>query len=93
MKQYTTIKVGYSVGVYGCSGEYFVTLYSDKKGNHSIHHEGLYGSEERINAVLETAGYKKYYTPSRFGKLTGEDKKGFLSEYSAVNELKKIFKL
>lgn len=89
MKKYTTIKVGYSAGVYGCSAEYFTTIIIDGEKTSSISHYGMYGSEERVNHVLDEAGFTSFYTPSDFGKIPSRGTwKGFKSEYQAVEELK-----
>jgi hypothetical protein len=56
MKLYTTIKTGYTAGIYGCSGEYFTTtiITQNKKGldTRIIHFQGMYGAENRVNNVL-----------------------------------------
>ena len=88
MKNFTIIKIGYSSGVYGCSNEFFVCTYSTPTKFGSFHFNGMYGTEERISRTLTDKGFKAYYTPSRFGKLTGEDKRHAerwgLSEEQAV---------
>ena len=58
MKKYTTIKTGYSSGVYGCSGEYFTTIVINGDKTDFFHHKGLYGSEERVNQALKDKGYE-----------------------------------
>lgn len=91
MKKYTTIKVGYSAGVYGCSNEYFTTIIIDGEKVFSVSHCGLYGSDERINAVLKEAGYESFYVPSDFGKIPSRGVwKGFKSEYEAAYEVRYI---
>lgn len=92
-KQFTTIKVGYSTGVYGCSSEYFTTIIVRGTKMFGVHHSGMYGSDDRVNAVLKDAGYKETYTPSYFGKMTRADYgKAFLSEYGAIEEVQYIIK-
>lgn len=89
MKQFTTIKVGYTAGVYGCSGEYFTTIFVDGKKHGSISHYGMYGSEERVNRALKDLGYKEFYCPSSYGRMTKKDiLKCFLSEREAVDTIK-----
>ena len=73
MKKYTTIKVGYTAGVYGCSGEYFTTIIIDGDKHTSICHYGMYGSEERVNQALNDLGYSQFYTPSDYGKMAKKD--------------------
>ena len=97
MKTFTTIKVGYSKGVYGCSGEYLTTILCDSKGMFSFSHYGMYGSDERVNAVLQDAGYTKVYTPSTFGRMSSRSKDeggwiGFQSETQAIETAKHIIK-
>jgi hypothetical protein len=95
MKLYTTIKTGYTAGIYGCSGEYFTTtiIDTDKEGKlftDIIHHEGMYGSEQRINSLLEEKGYKYIHTSCSYGKLTRKDipSKWYMSEYTAIDYIK-----
>lgn len=90
MKQFTTIKVGYTHGIYGCSGEYFTTIIINGSKHASINHYGLYGSEERVNQALKAKGYKEFYTPSDYGKMTKKEVwKGFMSENEAIDKIKK----
>jgi hypothetical protein len=90
MKQFTTIKVGYTAGIYGNSGEQFITIYTDEKGMHYLHFEGQYGAEERVNSTFKDLGYTQFYTPSVFGRMTRKDipSKLVVSEYQAIRELK-----
>jgi len=91
MKKFSTIKVGYTAGVYGCSGEYFLTIIMRDTEMFHVYHYGMYGSEERVNAVLKNAGYEEYYISSWYGKMTKKDVgKRFLSEYTAIEEVKNI---
>lgn len=92
MKQFTTIKIGYSVGVYGCSGEYFTTIYMNGNKHGSFSFYGMYGADERINREMEAKGYKQFYTPSRFGKMVREDREGIQSEATAIEYIKRGFK-
>lgn len=88
-KSFTIVKVGYSVGVYGCSGEYFLATWTGEKGQESIHFQGMYGTEERVGQVLKDKGYKEIYTPSRFGQLKGRERRGFMGEFAAIEEIEK----
>lgn len=69
MKLFTTIKVGYTSGIYGNSGEYFTTIVVTDAGMKSFSHYGQYGSEDRVNNALKAKGYEERYFPSDFGKL------------------------
>ena len=91
MKLFTTIKVGYSRGIYGCSAEYFTTIIINGETMTSVSHYGMYGSEERINRTLKDMGYTEKYTPSDFGLIPSRKAwKGFLSETEAIAEIKKL---
>jgi len=91
MKKFSTIKVGYTAGIYGCSGEYFVTIITRGDEMYHVYHYGMYGSEERVNAVLKNAGYSEYYVSSWYGKMTKKDvSKRFVGEYQAIEEVKNI---
>ena len=93
MKAYTNIKVGYSAGVYGCTGEYFSLLIIHSNGEYdTVHYHGLYGSEYRVVEPLKAKGYKPLYLQSNYGRLTGEDKKPFIHETTALNKVKEFMK-
>jgi len=96
-KWFTIQKVGYTKGVYGCSGEYFsLIVYNSEKdlnGERWLNQyffEGMYGAEQRVAAVLKEVGYTDRYTQSIYGRLVRSDipKNRFMSEYSMINELK-----
>jgi hypothetical protein len=101
MKTFTIIKIGYTAGIYGCSGEYFTAIYS-KKGSkeenqyhtNSFHFSGMYGAEERVSAAFKDKGYKEEYTQSHYGQLKRKDinNRCFKSEYQAVEFVKNGFK-
>jgi hypothetical protein len=86
MKQFTTIKVGYTAGIYGCSNEYFTTIIINGSKHTSISHYGMYGSEERVNHALMDRGYREFYTPSDFGRMIAKDvnKNLFTSEHDVI---------
>lgn len=92
-KMFTTLKVGYTAGIYGCSGEYFTTIIiSGNEKPYIVNHYGMYGSESRVTEPLKQAGYKEFYTPSDFGKMTQRDVNSrtnfWSSEYTALEEIK-----
>lgn len=89
MKQFTTLKVGYTTGAYGCSGEYFTAILINGKKTGYIRFSGLYGAEERVRAALEAKGWKYFYTPSVFGKMKkSEDATYFNDEHVVVKQIK-----
>ncbi len=90
MKTFTIFKVGYSSGVYGCSGEYFQLVYSNSNGLFGIPFVGMYGVEERIASAIKSKGYKDLYIRhATFGKIIGKDKNFFFSEAEAIDKIKK----
>lgn len=92
MKQFTIIKVGYTAGVYGNTGEYFNCIFFDKKGMDNFFFMGQYGAEDRISAQMQKLGYEYNHSGSRYGKLTRDDTKIFMSEYTALEYIKQGFK-
>jgi hypothetical protein len=82
-KTFTILKIGYTRGIYGCSGEYFNCIVDMNKG---FFFSGMYGAEERVASALKEKGYKEIYNQSVFGKLVRDDipKNRFLSEYDAI---------
>lgn len=84
-KQFTTIKVGYSSGIYGCSAEYFTTIWISDTGLNAMHFQGLYGTEERVAREFKNKGYEEQYSFQEYGKLTRKDMiKAFISEQKAI---------
>lgn len=97
MKQYAVIKVGYTAGVYGCSGEYFNCIFFDENGLQNFCFSGMYGADGRVKEEMNNKGYEQKYLISDFGKMTtrGNDRiaKGrFMSEHKAVEYIKNGFK-
>jgi len=91
MQKFTTIKVGYTTGVYGCSNEYFTTIILNGDEEQAISHHGMYGSEDRINGALKAKGYKEFYITSYFGKMTKKDVcKWVVSETEALEKIKEL---
>jgi hypothetical protein len=88
MKKFTTLKVGYTAGAYGCSGEYFTTIVLTGDNVRVFNFYGMYGADERVNRLLKDAGYESFYTPSDFGKMTQKDVRArgkfWESEYQAI---------
>lgn len=80
MKKFFTIsKVGYSSGVYGCSGEYFLCVFVDDDGMNSFHFSGMYGEESRMKAFFKERGYQFVYSGNMFGKMTRDYYRGIKS--------------
>lgn len=91
MKQFTTIKVGYTAGIYGCSNEVFTTITVTNDGIYPLHFYGMYGSESRIAAALKEKGYEEKYTSSRYGRMTRKDiTRNFVSEKEVLEEITRL---
>lgn len=91
MKQFTILKVGYTRGIYGVSGEYFNCIIVNNKGIQSIPFQGMYGVESRIARALKEKGYTEVYTPTDYGKMTRKDMLNiFITENEALEALVKI---
>lgn len=89
MKTFTIIKTGYTAGIYGCSNEYFVCIYSKGREMHNFLFHGMYGAEERVARAMKDKGFVDCYTPSWFGKMTRKDVcPGSLSETQAIDLVK-----
>jgi hypothetical protein len=94
MNYFGIIKVGYTAGIYGNSGEQFVAIYTSKDGLKSYSFEGQYGAESRVAEIFKKAGFKESYISSGgFGKMLRKDAKFFKSEYTAIQELPTILRL
>ena len=92
MKQFTTIKVGYTAGVYGCSNEFFTTIIVDERGITSFSFKGMYGPEDRVAMALKAKGYDHKYTPSDFGQMKAREvnKNLFKYENQVLEEIAKL---
>lgn len=90
MKKFTTIKMGYTAGIYGNSGEYFTTIILNDNDEYSIAWQGQYGPEYRMAEVLKAAGYKEFHTRSGdYGKLSKRDAdRRFTDEHKAIQAVK-----
>ncbi len=86
-QSFTVIKIGYTKGIYGCSGEYFNCIVDMEKG---FFFHGMYGAEQRVAHALKDKGYKEIYTQSVYGRMVRDDipKNRFMSEYTAIEEIK-----
>ena len=96
MKIYTINKIGYTAGVYGCSGEYFNCIAIDteksERGFIGFTFSGMYGAESRVSEALKKLGYESKYTPmSTYGKLTKKDiSKNVYSEYTVIANIQEL---
>jgi len=95
MKYFTIQKIGYTAGIYGCSGEYFSLVITNTEADtdkwitqHIFY--GMYGAEQRIAGIMKEAGYIDKYIHSIYGKLTKKDipQKLVESEYTLARILK-----
>ena len=94
MKQFTILKVGYTSGIYGCSGEYFNCIIVDKKGLYSIPFNGMYGTDHRVAKALKEEGYEEKYISTDYGKMTRKDMLHmFLSEDEAIKKVQEYSKM
>lgn len=93
MKTFTTIKIGYTAGIYGCSGEYFNTIIIDGDNIDNFYYSGMYGAEERVAQELKALGFKEVYTPSFYGQLKRNDipKGRFNSEYITIVDIQEKY--
>jgi len=81
MKTFTTLKVGYTAGMYGCSNEYFNTIIVNGSKMFGIAHKGMYGSDDRINRLLKDKGFTEVYIPNDFGRMTAKEINKHLFKY------------
>ena len=91
-KQFTILKVGYTAGIYGCSGEYFTCIYTGNAGMGSFSFSGMYGADERVSGEMKARGYKNIYCQSDYGKMKSRDipRNRFMGEGEAVEFAKTI---
>ncbi len=93
MKVFTIIKVGYTVGIYGCSGEYFHLMGWNDTDSISIRFHGMYGAEERVRQAMQDKGYTFTYFPNEFGRMTRKDHENrFMHEGKAIEEIELLTK-
>lgn len=87
MRLFTTIKTGYTAGVYGCTGEYFTLIMINGKNTSSIKFNGMYGSDERVREYLKNKGYTDFYTHGEYNRLNTREihKPTNYSEYQLIN--------
>lgn len=89
MRLFTTIKTGYTAGVYGNTGEYYTTTLINNGVTSSVMWHGQYGADYRIAEYLKQKGYKSFYTQANYGQLRRDDilKQVTHSEYEMLKEI------
>jgi hypothetical protein len=91
MKKIIINKCGYSVGIYGCSNEFFNAIAIDGDKIIGFTFSGLYGAESRIKAEFQKLGYEEKYIPlNTYGKLTRKDTGRAYCEYMVVKNLPEL---
>lgn len=93
MKLFINQKIGYTSGVYGCSGEQFqLIIINNNEIVNCFVYDGLYGHEHRISEAIKAKGYKEIYAGVGriYGKLKREDAKYAKSETEALAEIEKL---
>ncbi len=88
MKSCTIVKIGYTAGIYGNTGEYFSCFYTKGGIIKSFIFYGQYGVEERFSNAMKKKGYKVTWCKEIYGKLTRKDipKNIAFSEHSALRD-------
>lgn len=93
MKFATIIKTGYTVGIYGNSGEYFTCIFTSNKRLMGFKFHGQYGVEERVSQWMQDKGYTMHYTQADYGKMTRKDiMKNNYSEYTVRDNIDQLIK-
>ena len=100
-KIFTITKTGYNAGIYGCSAEYFICIYtkiSNYQGKKELTmerftFEGMYWVEERIKESMGKKGFNYYYTWSNYWKLSKKDvNNNTMREYESIKYIENWFK-
>lgn len=93
MKHFTINKVGYTSGIYGCSGEYFNCLIVTGDNMQGFTFNGMYGAEQRIAGKLKELGYtEKHTNMNTYGKLTRKDIMRTESEYRTLENIDELIR-
>ena len=91
MKKIIITKCGYSLGVYGCSNEYFNCIAIDGDKIKGFTFSGLYGSEHRVLEAFKKRGFEEVYVPlNTYGKLTRKDIGNSMSEHTFIEKLDEL---
>jgi hypothetical protein len=97
IKEFSIFKVGYTAGVYGCSGEYYKVLVTyenfelDYKVELDYNIQAIYTNGQYIRQVLKDNGFSEKYISIPYTQLKKKDLQGWdiLHESDVINELKK----
>lgn len=91
MKKVFINKCGYTVGVYGCSNEFFNCIAIDGEKIVAFTFKGLYGAENRVEQAFKDKGYEGAYIPlTTYGKLTRKDVKIAHTEYAVIDGIDEL---
>lgn len=92
MKSFSIVKIGYTAGIYGCSGEYYKLYISNGDKYHFFVFEAIYTNGQYIAPFLRELGYKEHYYNHPYGQLKRKDLKNWdiLKEEVLLKKLKSI---
>jgi len=95
MKLFINQKIGYTVGVYGCSGEQFQLIVIDTSYEtpaECVIYNGLYGHEHRISEAMKKKGFTQLYIGlgNMYGKLKKQDVKPAMNETEVLEYISKM---
>jgi len=99
IKEISIFKVGYTAGVYGCSGEYYKVIVTyenidlDFKKEKDYLIQAMYTNGQSIRKLLKNSEFNEKYISVPYGKLTKKDLKSWtiLNENDVIEDLKKEF--
>jgi len=77
MKTFSIVKIGYTAGIYGCSGEYFKLYITNGDKYKSYIFEGIYTNGQYIEPFLKELGYSEQYQSQPYSQLKRKDIKGW----------------
>jgi hypothetical protein len=97
IKEFSIFKVGYTAGVYGCSGEYYKVIVTYKNIDldleKELHYviEAMYTNGKYIRKLLKDNGYIEKGIAIPYTQLKRKDLKGWeiLRENDVIEDLKK----
>ncbi len=97
IKEFSIFKIGYTAGIYGCSGEFYKVLITYENIDLGIKKDlfyiidAIYTNGQYIRQVLKDNGYTEKYISIPYTQLKKKDLQGWdiLHESDVINELKK----